>query len=171
MPIDEESHLLGKQEKTTSFPSTATRQYYARSVAFIVVTLFISTMCYTSVMKGMNGHYAMFDATYTRGNSPMCLTDGDCYIPTVPVTHGVDFVELLNLTPDVDVLTYGVPEFSTNYDGYHYHFINDANRQAFDLNPSFYAPQFNGLCSFGAACHLRYGNRTTPNGEIVIGCD
>ena len=181
MPVDEErSHLLRKQENTTKSgdsdgsvanTSTAGRQYYARSVAFIVVTLFISTMCYTSVMKGMNGHYAMFGATYTMGNTPMCLTDGDCYDPTVPVTHGVDFVELLNLTPDVDDLTFGVPEFSTTYGGYQFQFINDANRQAFDLNPSFYAPQYNGLCSFGAACHLKYGNVTTSNGEVVTGCD
>jgi YHS domain-containing protein len=45
----------------------------------------------------------------------------------------------------------GSPAYKAEYGGSVFHFVSQANRDAFAANPAKYAPQYNGFCAFGTA--------------------
>lgn len=45
----------------------------------------------------------------------------------------------------------GSPAYKAEYAGSVFHFVSQANRDAFAANPAKYAPQYNGFCAFGTA--------------------
>ncbi|HEY6367969.1 MAG TPA: YHS domain-containing (seleno)protein [Candidatus Binatia bacterium] len=45
----------------------------------------------------------------------------------------------------------GLPVYKAEYGGSVFHFVSQANRDAFAANPAKYAPQYNGFCAFGTA--------------------
>jgi YHS domain-containing protein len=45
----------------------------------------------------------------------------------------------------------GLPAYKVEYGGSVFHFVSQANRDAFAANPAKYAPQYNGFCAFGTA--------------------
>jgi YHS domain-containing protein len=45
----------------------------------------------------------------------------------------------------------GLPAYKAEYGGSVFHFVSQANRDAFAANPAKYAPQYNGFCAFGTA--------------------
>lgn len=45
----------------------------------------------------------------------------------------------------------GSPAYKAEYEGSVFHFVSQANRDAFATNPAKYTPQYNGFCAFGTA--------------------
>ncbi|CAD0183617.1 YHS domain protein [Ruegeria sp. THAF57] len=45
----------------------------------------------------------------------------------------------------------GLPEFSVKWKGAEWHFASAENRDAFEMNPRAYAPQFGGYCAYAMA--------------------
>jgi YHS domain-containing protein len=45
----------------------------------------------------------------------------------------------------------GSPAYKAEYGGSVFHFVSQANRDAFAANPAKYTPQYNGFCAFGTA--------------------
>lgn len=45
----------------------------------------------------------------------------------------------------------GLPEYSVVWKGAEWHFASAENRDAFEMNPRAYAPQFGGYCAFAMA--------------------
>ena len=45
----------------------------------------------------------------------------------------------------------GLPEFSVMWKGAEWHFVSAENRDAFEMNPRAYAPQFGGYCAYAMA--------------------
>jgi YHS domain-containing protein len=45
----------------------------------------------------------------------------------------------------------GSPEFTADYNGATFAFANAANRDLFQSNPAYYAPQFDGHCAYGVS--------------------
>lgn len=58
----------------------------------------------------------------------------------------------------------GSPEYSSEYQGYVYHFAGAEEKKAFDESPEKYAPQFGGLCT--TALGGSYGNRMAGDPEV-----
>jgi YHS domain-containing protein len=45
----------------------------------------------------------------------------------------------------------GLPAYEAEYKGSTFHFVSQANRDAFAADPGKYAPQYGGFCAFGTA--------------------
>ena len=45
----------------------------------------------------------------------------------------------------------GNPQFQSTHNGVKYYFASQANKAAFDANPSKYEPQFGGFCAYAAS--------------------
>lgn len=69
----------------------------------------------------------------------------------------------------------GSPQFQSSHSGVKYYFASQANKSAFDANPSKYEPQFGGFCAYAAS-----RNRTAPievdafqivNGRLLLQYD
>ena len=63
------------------------------------------------------------------------------------ILHGHDAVAYFTSGKPVQ----GDTKFSASYGGATYRFASDANRKAFQANPTAYAPQYGGFCAMGAA--------------------
>ena len=50
----------------------------------------------------------------------------------------------------------GYAGISAVHDGAIYHFSSEANRDAFNANPTKYAPQYGGFCAYGAAIGAKF---------------
>lgn len=64
--------------------------------------------------------------------------------------RGYDAVAYFSLAEDADAVR-GVPEISAEYMGSTWHFASIENRDAFQANPSRYAPQYGGYCAFAVS--------------------
>ena len=56
----------------------------------------------------------------------------------------------------MDKAVKGYAGISAVHDGAIYHFSSEANRDAFNANPSKYAPQYGGFCAYGAAIGAKF---------------
>ena len=71
---------------------------------------------------------------------------------TGPVLHGYDPVAYFMDGKPVK----GDTKFSADYEGGTYHFASAAHRDAFQADPSHFAPQFGGFCAYGAALGRKF---------------
>ena len=56
----------------------------------------------------------------------------------------------------MDKAVKGYAGISAVHDGAIYHFSSEANRDAFNANPSKYAPQYGGFCAYGAVIGAKF---------------
>lgn len=60
----------------------------------------------------------------------------------------------------------GTPEFSHDWNGATWHFVNAANRDAFAVDPAAYAPQYGGYCAW--AVSEGYTAPTVPEAWRIV---
>ena len=80
----------------------------------------------------------------------------DCQSTTIPGWKGIDLVDLYNnhvmgMTYKEYIPKSGNTAYTTNYGGYSVQFLSEANRVAFEEEPTKYVPQYGGFCSYGIA--------------------
>jgi len=69
--------------------------------------------------------------------------------------------------------TPGSPQHSAKHQGATFYFSSDANKQAFEANPSKYMPKYGGFCAFAVA-NGKGGVKANPktfklyNGELLL---
>ncbi len=61
----------------------------------------------------------------------------------------------------------GSPVYQAEYKGSVFHFVSQANRDAFAADPAKYAPQYNGFCAFGTAAG--YKAAIDPAAFTIVG--
>jgi len=61
------------------------------------------------------------------------------------VMGGVDFVDLASKKQGVDSPVFGDSSISTTLNGYTFHFLNSANKDAFNKDPWSFAPAWGGF--------------------------
>ncbi len=66
--------------------------------------------------------------------------------------HGVDPVAFVDLGSRID----GSASFTAVHDGVAYYFASETNKEAFSSNPSKYAPQNGGFCTFGVSVGKKF---------------
>lgn len=69
-----------------------------------------------------------------------------CYTNTSSaVMGGIDFVDLASGTQGQDAPRFGVPDYTTELNGYDFWFLSSENVAAFEADPWSYAPAWGGF--------------------------
>jgi YHS domain-containing protein len=89
----------------------------------------------------------MFAAALAFAASTATSLAGDFYEREGVAITGYDPVAYFTDNKSVK----GSPTHKAEYGGSVFHFVSQANRNAFAANPARYAPQYNGFCAFGTA--------------------
>ena len=114
----------------------------------------------TDMVVGLfaSAQYRNQSVTLAEGDSIVLFTDlvaaisasalaGDFYEKDGVAIKGYDPVAYFTDNRPVK----GSPAYKAEYAGSIFHFVSQANRDAFAANPAKYAPQYNGFCAFGTA--------------------
>ncbi len=67
----------------------------------------------------------------------------DYYTKGGVAVDGYDVTEYFNKTPKK-----GVKEYSVNYDGTQFYFVNEKNKTKFEATPKSFIPQYGGYCAY-----------------------
>lgn len=124
-------------------------------VASLSAVIILGTSMFNRDSSSSNRNYNLASSEMS-GDMATCdcpdkVTDGDCSNTDFAVLGGLDFVEYFSFDNESMVGSAGDPDIKTEYNGYTYFFKSTANKNLFIKEPSKYAPQFGGFCSWGIA--------------------
>src|ERR671918_623226 len=97
--------------------------------------------------KRIFGRVANFAAVLLLAASSATALAGDFYEKDGVAIKGYDPVAYFTDKKPIK----GSPTYKAEYGRSIFHFVSQANRDAFAANPAKYAPQYNGFCAFGTA--------------------